>query len=343
MPDDAPPAREHDSIEGLAAPEQTRELIGHAEARAAVINAFAAGRLHHGWLLSGPRGIGKATLSFDLAREILTATGDEPAERVASQVANGAHPNLRVVRRRRNDKTGKFYSEIVIDDVRELIGYFQHTAGRAGTRVAILDAVEEMSSGAVNALLKTLEEPPPAGLLLLVSHRPGLLPATIRSRCRALGLRPLSDEGVRTVVAAAGIEATPDSLTQAVRVAAGRPRRALEALALGEAGALGALADWLDTSENRAGAAHLAIAGDLGRPAAGGAFTVALDMLDAFIVGRARTLAAAGAAGSAPLAMVSELWEKAHSLAAEQAVYNLDRRQTLVRILDLIRDLDETR
>jgi len=341
--DDAPPSREHDSIEGLAAPEQTRALIGHAAARAAMLDAFAAGRLHHGWLLHGPRGIGKATLAFDLARQILSATGDEPAERIARQIAHGAHPNLRIVRRRRNEKTGKFYSEIVIDDVRDLIGFFQHTAGRAGTRVAILDAVEEMSSGAVNALLKTLEEPPPAGLLLLISHRPGLLPATIRSRCRALGLRPLADEDVRAVVAAAGLPAPPDALEDAVRVAAGRPRRALEALRLGESGALSALADWLERPREHPGASHLAIAGDLGRPAAGGAFGVALDMLDAFIVGRARTLVAAGATGSAPLATVSELWEKAHSLSADQALYNLDRRQTLVRILDLIRDLDETR
>jgi DNA polymerase III subunit delta' len=338
---DEAPSREHDQIDGVGAPEQTTTLIGHSAERAAFLQAFDAGRLHHAWLIHGPRGIGKATFAFELAREILRRTADEAAERVVRQVAEGAHPNLRVVRRRRTDKGDRFYTEIVIEDVRGLIGYFRHTSGRSGTRIAIVDAVEEMSPGAANALLKTLEEPPASGLILLISHRPGLVLPTIRSRCRALALRPVSDANVRAVVADTAIDADGRALDQAVSLANGRPRKALEALVLGETGALSALAGWLDTPQMRVGAAHLPIAAELSRGAGQGAYPIALDMISGWIAARARSAATAGTAPGAPLAMLADLWENANALASDQAVYNLDRRQTLVMVMDAIRDLDD--
>ncbi|MEX0627775.1 MAG: hypothetical protein WEB63_02435 [Cucumibacter sp.] len=339
MAEDAP-AREADQIEGIHAPEETRALIGHAEAGAQMLAAFEAGRLHHAWLIEGPRGIGKATFAYDLSRAILGRTADEAPARIAEQIAQGAYPNLRIVRRRRNDKTEKFYTEIVIEDVRGLIGYFQHTSGRAGTRIAVVDPVEELSPGAANALLKTLEEPPPNGLLLLITHRPGLVMATIRSRCRTLSLRPLAYKDVRAVVGASGIEAGAGAVDQAVELAEGRPRKALEALVLGETKALSALKGWLGAKEKR-GVGHLPIAAELSKGAGASAYPVAIEMISEWISGRARGLAKAGGAGGPPLAMLSSLWEKARGLDADRSEYNLDRRQTLVTILDAIRDLEE--
>jgi len=336
--DDAP-LREADAIEGIRAPEETRELFGHAGARAEMLASFAAGRLHHAWLIDGPRGIGKATFAYDLSRAILAQTADEAASRVAEQIAQGSYPNLRIVRRRVNERSGKFYTEIVIEDVRALTGYFQHTAGRAGTRVAVIDAVEDMSPGAANALLKTLEEPPANGLIFLITHRPGLVLPTIRSRCRTLSLRPIADADIRSVIAAARIDAAPDAIDEALAVAEGRPRRALGALALGETKALAALKGWLSATD-RSGVGHLAIAGELARGGAQSAYTAAMDMINAWLSARARE--GAGNLGPAPLAMLAGLWDKARALDADQSEYNLDRRQTLVMILDAIRDLDKT-
>lgn len=338
MADEAP-LREADAIEGIRAPEETRQLFGHTAARDEMLASFAAGRLHHAWLIDGPRGIGKATFAYDLSRAILSQTADEPAARIAEQIAQGSYPNLRTVRRRVNERSGKFYTDIVIEDVRALTGYFHHTSGRAGTRVAVIDAVEDMSPGAANALLKTLEEPPAQGLIFLITHRPGLVLPTIRSRCRTLSLRPLGESDMVAVIGAAGIDAAPEAVAEALVVAEGRPRRALEALVLGETKALAALKGWLGASDRR-GVGHLAIAGELAKGGSQSAYPAAIDMIQTWLGAKVRE--SAGNAGPAPLAMLAGLWDKARALDADQSEFNLDRRQTLVMILDAIRDLDKS-
>ncbi len=165
-----------------------------------------AGRLPHAILLSGPRGIGKATLAFRLARFLLAGPGDLPAEMLETgegglaidpesslfrRVASGGHADLLTVERAYDPRRRRLRSDIVVEDTRAIAGFFRLTAAEEGWRIVIVDGAEEMNRNAANALLKILEEPPRRGLLLLVSHSPGRLLPTVRSRCRHFPLAAL--------------------------------------------------------------------------------------------------------------------------------------------------------
>lgn len=327
--------READQLDGIVLPEQNRSpVIGHATARARLASIIAAERLPNAILLSGPRGIGKATLAFALARQVLTASGDETPQRVEEQIAAGSHPNLYLLRRQPKEGRG-FYTVIRVDEVREMREDIRMTRGRAGHRVAIVDAIDDCNPSAANALLKTLEEPPAETLFLLISHRPGLLLPTIRSRCLDVPLRPLTDAEVHDVLATQRPDAA--AVEHAVTLAEGRPRRGFEALALGAEGALTALRTWLESPDSGAAAGHLAIADALIAEAGGAEADFARDMIVGWLAEEARGAALAGPAARRRLASANDLWEKAHALFADADDLNLDARQTLVGVLDAIR------
>jgi DNA polymerase-3 subunit delta' len=198
----------------LIAPRGTAVLYGHGEAEGALLDAYRGGRLPHAWLISGPAGIGKATLAYRMARFVL-AHPDPRAPRVtgaqslaidadhpvARRIAAQAQGDLLVLERTINEKTGKLRQDIQVDDVRRTVGFFGSTAGEGGWRVAIVDSVDELNPAGANALLKVLEEPPRRALLLLVSHSAGRVLPTIRSRCRLLVLRPLAAGDVAAAAA----------------------------------------------------------------------------------------------------------------------------------------------
>ncbi|WP_298922519.1 DNA polymerase III subunit delta' [uncultured Roseobacter sp.] len=213
-----------DQIEGAPHPRDTAQLFGQDAAQEAFLDAFATGRLHHAWLLTGPSGIGKATLAWAIARFLLatppveedglfgaaptpTSLSIDPEHPVARRIAAGAEPGLKAITRTPNPTTDRMRDQIVVDDIRSLAGFFQLSAADGGRRVVIVDAADDMNTSAANALLKMLEEPPERATLLLVSHQPsGLLP-TIRSRCRTLRLGSLSAEDMARALAQAGVEA----------------------------------------------------------------------------------------------------------------------------------------
>ncbi|HTJ56860.1 MAG TPA: AAA family ATPase [Devosiaceae bacterium] len=327
---------EADQLEDVVAPEQNLSpVIGHEAALGHLASVLDAGRLPGAILLHGPQGIGKATLAFALARQILVRTGDEEAHRVDEQVVAGAHPNLTVLRRTPKDGKG-FYTVIRVDEVRELRDRLHRTRGRSGHRIAIIDAIDDCNPSAANAMLKTLEEPPTETMFLLVSHRPGLLLPTIKSRCLSIALRPLADEEVRHVLA----EQRPDAgetLDHAVTLAEGRPRRGFEALALNDEGALTTLRDWLRAPMAGRSAAHLAIADQLIAEAGGAETGFAKEMIVDWLAAEARDAALAGPEARRRLASANDLWDKAHSLFADEETLNLDARQTLVAVFDAIR------
>jgi len=188
-------------------PRLTADLLGHDAAEARLVQWWQSGRLPHALLIAGPRGIGKATLGYRLARAVL-AYGDSapdtlqmaPEEPVFRQVAHKAHPDFMALERTWDDKAKRFRRDIVVDEVRRLVPFFGVTAGAGGWRVALVDAADEMNLNAANALLKELEEPPRRGLLILIAHAPGRLLPTIRSRCQTLSLRPLSSDVVSAVL-----------------------------------------------------------------------------------------------------------------------------------------------
>lgn len=192
-------------------PRENPELHGHGQAVQEFLAAARSGRLHHAWLLAGPRGIGKATLAFRMARFLLAGgAGNEesdetlymaPNHPVFSRVASGGHTDLMTIERSINEKTKKMRSEIVVGDVRRIGRLVSLTPGEEQWRIIIVDGTEDMNRNAANAILKYLEEPPPQTLFLLVSHAPARLLPTIRSRCRALTMRPLPDAQLSNLIA----------------------------------------------------------------------------------------------------------------------------------------------
>jgi DNA polymerase III subunit delta' len=207
-------AEEPDRVEGQAHPRETYDLVGQDAPLARAARAVRSGRPPQAWLIAGPPGIGKATLAYRIARYLLrhgaTAAGADDLsvprnDPVSRQIEAQAHPGLLVLRRRENDR-GKLKSVLDVDEVRRLGGFFGLTAEAGGWRVAIVDSADEMNDNAANALLKILEEPPARGLLILISHAPGRLLPTIRSRSQRLDLKPLDE----TVLSAALGRLLPD-------------------------------------------------------------------------------------------------------------------------------------
>lgn len=327
--------READGIDNVAPPE-TQALVGHADAFGGLQAAFEAGRMPAAVLLHGPRGVGKATLAFALARMALTRSGDEPAERVEAQVAAMSHPNLSVLRKARDPSNAeKFYTAIRVDDVRAARDSLHRTRGRTGYRICIIDSVDDCNASSANALLKTLEEPPTQTVFIVISHRPGGLLPTIRSRCQTLGLRPLDDADVAAVLRRARPALSDAELARATALAKGRPRRGFETLMLEEGDVLDALVTWLAAPADQRTRAQLSIAEALAA-AKGAELSFAQDMIRDWIAAEAENAARRG--GRFHLASANALWDKANALFADADIYNLDRRQALVAVFDLIRN-----
>lgn len=205
---EVPPQVDH--LDGVLHPRENGLLIGQDVAAKELTDAFASGRMHHGWLLHGPEGIGKATLAYHLARHVFgqdealltPAVGDGlvvDMESVSSrQVSALSHPGLLVIRRQWNAKTKKFQTMIAVDEVRKLRNFLGLSAGENAWRVVIVDRADEMNTNAANALLKSLEEPPARCIFLLIASEPGRLPVTIHSRCRRLALSGLGEDDLKT-------------------------------------------------------------------------------------------------------------------------------------------------
>lgn len=176
-------------------------LIGHSGAEQRFEAAKDSGRLHHGWLFQGPSGIGKSIFARRIVGLMLGAeTTDAPGDDKTMQlIQSGGHPDLKWIERGLNDK-GKLRQDITVDQIRDLNQFFALRPALSGWRVGVIDALDEMNVSGMNALLKTLEEPPNNALLILISHgRQPILP-TIRSRCQVLRLYPLSEEDTKAVL-----------------------------------------------------------------------------------------------------------------------------------------------
>lgn len=244
-------APEPDRVEGAPHPRETLRLIGQEAAEAAFLEAYNSGRLHHGWLITGPRGVGKATLAWAIARFLLATPeedaggglfGDAPAvpdtlaidseHAVARRILAGAEPGLKLIRRTPNPTTGRLRDVIAVDDVRGLGEFLSLSSADGGRRVVIVDAADEMNTPAANALLKMLEEPPAKTYILLVSHQPSRLLPTIRSRCRELRLSPLDSEKMAEAMAQAEIE-PGDGLAGLAALSGGSVGEAVRLITLG--------------------------------------------------------------------------------------------------------------
>lgn len=247
---------EPDTAEGAPHPRHTHRLIGHDGAAAAFLDAYNAGRLHHAWLITGPAGVGKATLTWKLARFLLSrpaeSSGDtlfgaseqappaatletDPDSPTNARLSALSEGRLHLVRRGMNEKGDRPSEVIRVDEIRALSDFLHMSAPDGGRRVVVIDAADEMNASAANALLKMLEEPPPEVVMFLVCHQPARLLPTIRSRCRQLRLGPLGHDEIAAVLAACDVDTPGDSaaLAELAGGSAGMALRIVNADGLG--------------------------------------------------------------------------------------------------------------
>ena len=231
---------------GCLAPRERYDLFGHEAAETAFANAWSSGRLHHAWMITGPRGVGKASFAWRAARRVLGAEpvsadgagalATSPNDPVCKLLEAQACPDLLLLRRPWDDKRKRWRAEITVEEARRAPHFFEMSSGGGGWRVCIVDCADDMNTNAANALLKTLEEPPKRGVLFLVTHTPGRLPATIRSRCRRLDLRPPSVADTAAWLQKSGGVTTEAEAMAASELAHGAPGRALSLSVAGGVG-----------------------------------------------------------------------------------------------------------
>jgi DNA polymerase III subunit delta' len=336
--------QDDDDIDEAPNPRETAVLFGHAVAEAALLAAYRAGRLPHGILIAGPKGIGKATLAYRLARFIFshpdpTATdvqeaaslAVDPASPAARRIAAQAQPDLLVIERTVNER-GVLRNQIAVDDIRRTVPFFGSTAGEGGWRIAIIDAVDDLNRSGANALLKVLEEPPKRGVLLLVAHSTARVPPTLRSRCRIISLRPLLQEDVAAALAAAASLAPGDpEIAAAAAGADGSVARALtlldeDALTLRQQ-ALDLLARLPAVDPADLHALGDALAGTDPQPLA--AF---LDAVNAWLAQRLD----GGRGDLARLNRLAEASEHINAAARDAETYNLERKPLVFSVFGML-------
>src|SRR5271165_1682688 len=343
-PGEAEDLPESDAFAGAPHPRFAQGFLGHKAAEAELLSAYRDGRLAHAWLIGGPEGVGKATLAWRFARFLL-ANPDPNARFVreasdlnvdanhpaARRLAALAHPDFALVRREWKSNPKRLGAEIGVDDVRRALQVFQMSAAFGGWRICIVDCAEDLNRNSANALLKMIEEPPPRSLILIVSHRPGQVLPTIRSRCRRLRLDPLSPPEIAEVVGTVGApwsDADPAAVAEAAGRANGSVREALARLGPDSEG-IGALIDStvadLPRPDPRA-VAKLAEA-LAGRPA-----TEAYQAFHREIYGWLAAHAAASASSTAQAEELGALWDRIRAAARETDSLNLDRRLHLLAI-----------
>lgn len=334
-------------------PRNASDLLGHEAAEQTLLASWGSGRLPHAWLITGPKGIGKATLAFRFARFVLAKDekGTDPASLAISRdspgfgrVAGFAHPGLLTIERGWDDKRGRWRGEIVVADVRDLTKFFALTPEPGQWRVCVIDAADEMNLVAANAALKNLEEPPERGLILLVASAPGRLLPTIRSRCRTLALQPLSEAEVTKILADKRPDMTEEDRRAAARLAEGSAGRAIAladaggAALYGEMIALVADLPRLDIGRLNAYIDRLA------RPAAEPAYRAVSDLLRRWLAALVKAGGETPPADAVPgegegigrlasrlgLDRRLALWDKVCFLLDRADSANLDRRQVLL-------------
>jgi DNA polymerase-3 subunit delta' len=320
-------------------PREVFDLTGHAAAEEAFEASRARGRLHHAWLLTGPEGAGKATFAYRAARRLLGAPedlshgilGSSPDHPVSRQIIAHAHPDLFVIERLGED--GKVRKVIPVEETRRISEFFSKSPASAPHRVAIVDAVDDLNPFGANAILKTLEEPPPHGVLLMISHSPGRLLPTIRSRCRRLAFPSLGLEETAAFVRHREDVSAEDALRLA-KMAGGAPGRAW-ALAGAKAIDMDDAARTLIEDLPRVDEAMALSLADRFRGGEGQAqFNLLFDRLSERVHGFATERAGQGIGG---LDRWAQVWETLQRLSREVEALNLDRADALFTALGELR------
>jgi DNA polymerase-3 subunit delta' len=343
-----------DSLDGWPSPEMQPLWHGDPSAERVLLDAYRSGRAHHAWLLGGPKGIGKATLAYRFARfafanpdpgsaSVQAAADLSISENHAAfrRVAGRAHPNLLALERPWDEKNKRYKTELPVDEIRRTVSFFGSTSGEGGWRIAIVDPADEMNPSAANALLKVLEEPPNRSLFFVISHSPGRLLPTIRSRCRRLDLLPLSEDTIEAAIRDNGsLDADKEDIALAATLAQGSLRRAILLLLEDGIATYRAFARFVAAAPDIDVTAMHALADRVSGRGADDAYYGFIDTVRTWLGRRVRgepepvtEAAPSQAIRAVPLARWAEVWEKITDSSTEAEDLNLDRKQVVLSIL----------
>jgi DNA polymerase-3 subunit delta' len=321
------------------------KLHGHDAQIAAFRAAMDGDRMHHAWLLTGPRGVGKGSFAQAAARRLLADASAAPVDSPLLEVPDdhptthlmtaGSHPDFRHLQRLTNDK-GNLARSITIDQVRGLRTLFATGTSMGNRRVILVDAIDDMERGAANALLKSLEEPPETTIFILVSHAPGRLLPTIRSRCRTLMFAPLDDAAMASVIADHLPDIDGDKRATLIAGAGGLPAAALASASLDTAAFETAL-DQLATTGDPTNAIRSRLAQSLALKAALPRYEAFLQRAPMFIAARARS-----STGPA-LERALDAWEQARTLSAIAIPQSLIAETVVFEIAGYVAGLADNR
>jgi DNA polymerase-3 subunit delta' len=324
-------------------PRETFDWAGDEAHERVFLDALERGRLHHAWLVAGPEGVGKATFAYRAARRLLGARvepslgplGANPDDPVSRQVFGRAHPDLLVIQRDPED--GKSRRDIPVAEARALPEFFAKSPASAPYRVAIIDTADDLNEFGSNAVLKTLEEPPERGVLFLLSHAPGGLLATIRSRCRRLRVdTPEPASAARWVAARAEVGAA--DAERLLAMARGAPGRGWRLAAEGALEADRLAHDLLRSLPSPDERAMLAIAESFRGPAGLTKFQLFFNRLADQVHAMAARRAAEGERGLV-LDRWAEVWDELVAAPLEAEAINLDRTDLFFTMLSRLKTI----
>jgi DNA polymerase-3 subunit delta' len=310
-------------------------IVGQDRAVEQFASAWATRKLHHAWLLAGPRGVGKATFAHAAARRVLADAGGASSDLpgiesdddhpMVKLVEAGSHPDMRRLERLTSETTGNLARNISVAQVRGLAELFELSPAMSPWRVAVIDSVDDLETSGANALLKMLEEPPPNTLFFLVSHAPGRLLPTIRSRCRRLNFDNLDDDAMTSILAATAPDLGTSERQRVIAMSFGSAGRALAFAELGLA-KLEDLALAILRQGDPTNARRSELATELGKKGAADRYAAFLALAPSLIAREARSL------GGASQERALDAYAKARELAVIAPRVSLDPAATVFQL-----------
>lgn len=328
-------------LDGAIAPSANTVLFGHDQAQAFLAQSYASGKGHHAILIDGPEGIGKATLAFRFANHVLnhpdfrtapdTLADPDPSSPVYRQIAGGASHNLLYLTRPTDPKTGKLKTTTTIDEVRRAGKFFSQTSGTGNWRIVIVDTADELNRNAANAILKMLEEPPKRAMFLVLSHAPGKLLPTIRSRCLPLVVRPLAEDDLLAALGHLGVQLPQNVAGRVLDLAGGSVAQAIKLVNYGGLDIIDAFDQVISQSGPTQRLAMHRLADAVSQRDSDTLYSFFVDHVSVFVAERAREAAFAGKVGRAfDLSRLQSAITERFTVAD---AYNLERKQTVLTTL----------
>ncbi len=307
--------------------------VGHDKAWRQFATAYLSGKTHHGWILAGPRGLGKSAFALRAAALLV-----DPKNAYSNMIARGSHPDILSVKRLpkealKDDEdisdTTEFKRSITLDQIRSLQQSLTTRPGLSDRRAIIIDAADDLERGGANALLKSLEEPPVGTFFFLISHASDRLLPTIRSRCQILRFEALSDSDMAHALQQAAPEVSATEINALIRLGNGTPGQSLDFLGLDLKEIEGAMTSILHTGDRDNGI-RSGLSDKLALKAAQPRYEAFLRRAPALIAEYTRTLDATQVSNGVAA------WEAASSLAARAIALSLDKQSVVFQMGSLL-------